>query len=196
MCMARPKKKLKQNDINRNTSIEVSHTIRKIKENERKYTVILVIFFMIVISIVGYHVFTINSDSLYSDIKTGSSNSSYLSLSSSNIVLTKEDILSDDVGMNTNKYIIHLENNTGKIKQYKVYFVSDHKDTCKCGNKVFDKKFIRYSVDNEVKTLKDGLFVDGVLKKNESKDILFNMWISEEINKNSDLHLHGHFIIK
>ena len=46
------KKKLKQANINRNTSIEVSHTIKKIKENERKYTIILVIFFMIIIGIV------------------------------------------------------------------------------------------------------------------------------------------------
>lgn len=187
------KKKLKQANINRNTSVEVSHTIRKIKENERKYTVILVLFFMIIITIVGYNVLTIDSNELYSDIKTASSNNSYMSLSSNNIILTNKNIMSDEEGLKSKKYAINISNNTGKIKQYKIYFVSDK---CNCGNKVFSKDDIRYSIDKEVLKLNDGLFVEGVLKKNESKEIVFNMWISNEIQEVEELHFHGHFIIK
>ena len=42
-------KKLSSNDINKNSSIQVSHSINKIKENELKYTIILVIIFMVVL---------------------------------------------------------------------------------------------------------------------------------------------------
>ena len=102
------KKKLKQANINRNTSIEVSHTIKKIKENERKYTIILVIFFMIIIGIVGYNVLTIDNDELYSNIKTASANSPYLSLSSTNITLTNKNIMSEKNGLKSKKYAISI----------------------------------------------------------------------------------------
>lgn len=190
------KKKLKQANINRNTSIEVSHTIKKIKENERKYTVILVIFFMIIIGVVGYNVLTIDNDELYSDIKTASTTSSYLSLSSNSITLTNKNIMSEKDGLKSKKYVIHITNNTGKVKQYKVYFVSDNKDTCKCGNKLFNKNSIRYSIDGDVLSLDNDLFVEGILRKNEKKDIIFNMWISDDFNSSEELHFHGHFIIK
>ena len=39
--------KLNIHDINKNNSKDISHTINKIKENEWKYMVILVAFFMI-----------------------------------------------------------------------------------------------------------------------------------------------------
>lgn len=194
--MATKKKKLKQANINRNTSVEVSHTIKKIKENERKYTIILVIFFMIIIGIVGYNVLTIDNNELYSDIKTASNTSSYLSLSSNNITLTNKNIMNDKDGLKSKKYAIHITNNTGKVKKYKVYFVSDDKDNCKCGNKLFNKNNIRYSIDGDVLSLDNDLFVEGILRKNEKRNIIFNMWISDEFNSNEELHFHGHFIIK
>ncbi len=190
------KKKLKQANINRNTSIEVSHTIKKIKENERKYTIILVIFFMIIIGIVGYNVLTIDNDELYSNIKTASANSPYLSLSSTNITLTNKNIMSEKNGLKSKKYAISIINNTDKVKQYKIYFVSDDKDICTCGNKIFNKKSIRYSIDGDVLSLDDDLFIEGILRKNEKKDIVFSMWISDEFKSNEELHFHGHFIIK
>ena len=195
--MARPKKKLKQANINRNTSIEVSHTIKKIKENERKYTIILVIFFMIIIGIVGYNVLTIDNSELYSDIKVASSTNNYLSLSSNNIVLTNKDIISDENGLKNNRYSIHVANNTDRIQKYKVYFISDYKDICKCNNKIFNKNSIHYSINKkDVLTLKDDLFVEGILKKGEEETIEFNMWISEDKKIEEELHFHGHFIIK
>ena len=191
--MAKTKKKLKQTDINRNTSIEVSHTIRKIKENERKYTVILVIFFMIILSVVGYHFLTVDNSVIYSDIKTASNNNSYISLSSSNITLTSDDVLSDSLGLKSNKYKIHISNNTNKIKQYKIYLVSSD---CKCGNSSFDKNSIHYSVDGKnVDLLTDDLFVEGILKKKEEKDIIYRIWIDDNV-VNKDLHYHGYFILK
>ena len=190
------KKKVEHVNINRNTSIEVSHTIRKIKENERKYTIILVIFFMLLIGIVGYNMLIIDSNNLYSDIKTASSNNSYVSLSSNDITLTNKNIMSDIDGLKSKKYLLSISNNTGKLKKYKIYFISNELDTCKCGNKVFNKSDIRYSIDEEILSLKDDLFVEGILKKNEKKNIVFNMWINDNISINEELHFHGYFIIK
>ena len=184
--------------IKKRVSREPSKVIKNIKENGTKYTIILVIFFMLLIGFVGYNLITVTNDELYTDYKIASSMDDYLSLSSNNITLTNKNVISDEEGLKSNKYSIHIENNTNKVKQYKIYFVSDYKDKCKCGNKLFDKSSIRYSINKkDVLTLKnDNLFIDGILKKNESKDIVFNMWISNKTNTEEELHYHGHFIIK
>ena len=44
--MARPRKKIKQADISKNSSIKISGVINKIKANERRYTISLAIIFM------------------------------------------------------------------------------------------------------------------------------------------------------
>ena len=58
--MARPRKKLKQADINRNSSIKISGVINKIKANERRYTASLVIIFMALFMVIGYFTLKLN----------------------------------------------------------------------------------------------------------------------------------------
>lgn len=190
-------KKTKTKKTNHRDYIEVPHFVKVIKDNEKKYTVILVIFFMIIMAIFGYKLLTIDTNE-YENIKIASSNDDYVSLNSSNITLTNKNIISNDLGISNDNYIIHISNNTDKIKKYKIYFVSDYDNECSCGKKLFNKNDIRYSINNkDILTLEDDLlFTEGILKKKESKDITFNMWISDNINKDEDLHYHGHFIIK
>ena len=58
--MGRPIKKLQKSDINKNSSSQVSHTIRKIKENEAKYTAVLVLVFMASFCVIGYFTLRVN----------------------------------------------------------------------------------------------------------------------------------------
>lgn len=186
-------KKLKQSDINRNTSIEVSHTIRKIKENERKYTIILVVFFMILFSIVGYNVLSIDNDVILNDVKVASNNSSYYSLSSNVVTMTSENIMSDKEGLNSLGYVIYLENNTKFDKKYKI--VLETKE-CMCGNNNLDKSKIKYSIDGNIKTLDDDSFYEVNLKKGEKTSIIYKMWVSDDVGDSDNLHYHGQFKIK
>ena len=58
--MARPRKKLKQADISKNSSIKISGVINKIKANERRYTASLVIIFMALFMVIGYFTLKLN----------------------------------------------------------------------------------------------------------------------------------------
>ena len=57
--MAR-KKRLKKSDINKNNSIEISGSINRLKSQESKYTLFLVIFFMIIFCIICYYTLSFN----------------------------------------------------------------------------------------------------------------------------------------
>ena len=183
-------KKIKHRDY-----IEVPHAIKVLKDNEKKYTVILVIIFMLIISYIGYRVLTIDNSDLYSSINIASNNYSYVSLNSSVITLTSDDIKNDEEGKTSSKNIIHIVNNTNKIQKYKIYLKNDYTDKCACGNDLINKNYIHYSIDGkEVLTVKDNLFIEGKLKKKEKKDIKFTMWVSNQVIE--DLHFHGHFVLE
>lgn len=184
--MARPKRKLQKSDINRNTSIEVSHTIKKIKENERKYTVILVIIFMSIFSIIGYKVFSINSDVLIENVKAYS----YFSASLEKITLTNKDIYNDEEGLKTKKHVLSLTNNTNIDKEYKVYFIEDENNTINNIKYSFNQKDI-------LKLGEGNLFTEGTIRKGESINISYNIWIdNKDIDLDKDYQIKGHFIVK
>ena len=194
--MARPRKKLIQADINRNSSIEVSHTIKRIKQHERRYTAILVIIFMAIFFVFGYNLLSVNNTKLLSDIKTVSKGQTYFASSSNIEVLTNDDILTDEDGLKSKKSIIHIVNNTNIDKKYKLKLV---KTNCECGNKEFDIKDIRYSL-NQKKVLKpndDKILLEGTIKKNDKKDIVYNLWVNDINNKyNEEYHLHAHIEVE
>ena len=196
--MARPKKKLQKSDINRNTSVELSHTIKKIKENERKYTIILVIIFMFVIVGIGYKILSIDNTTILSDVKNYSKGNSYFSSSSQKITLTNDNVLEDKDGLSLKKNVIQITNNTNLDKYYKIYFVSDDKELCNCGNKIFDMKKIRFSLDGStVLSLGEkNLFAEGVIGKWEKRNITYNIWIDKNVNLDEEYHLHGYFIVE
>ena len=58
--MARPRKKLKQADISKNSSIKISGVISKIKANERRYTISLAIIFMGLFIVIGFFTLKMN----------------------------------------------------------------------------------------------------------------------------------------
>ena len=186
--MARPRKKLQQSDINRNTSVEVSHTIKKIKENERKYTIVLVIIFMSIFSIIGYKLFSVDSNILFNNVSAYSKYNSYFSISSEVLTLTNKDIYSDDLGIKTEKHSINITNKTNKNKKYKIYLISEN-----------DKSNIRYSFNN-IDILKlgdDNLFTEGTIKKGESINIKYNIWVNNQnIDISNEYVYKGKFIIK
>ena len=183
-------KKIKHRDY-----IEVPHAIKVLKDNEKKYTIILVIIFMLIISYISYRVLTIDNSDLYNSVNFASNNYSYVSLNSSVITLTKDDIKSNEEGLVSTKRIINIVNNTNKIQKYKIYLKSDYKDKCICGNDLINKNYIHYSIDGrEVLSVDDDLFIEGKLNKKEKKDIEFTMWVSNQVIE--DLHFHGHFVLE
>ncbi len=190
--------KLKINDINKNSNQDLGHTIRGIKANERKYTIILVCIFMIIFIIIGYFNFRvdnrlINTDQvLYRNV---------LSASSMSVTLNNTYIKNDNIGKNDNPYIVNVNNNTGSDINYKVELIRNEKENelCKCGNNLLDINNIKYSIDGgDVSLLNtngngDTVVVTGTLKSGMSKSYDIRLWVSDDISKNEDYHFHGYF---
>lgn len=196
------KNKLKIENVNRNSSKNVSHTINKIKSNERKYTVILVFVFIVLFVIVGFFAFRVNGNKLYSSVD--SARNEMLESSSRVVTLTNDYILSDSEGLKTDKYIVNINNDTPDVMNYKIRLVRDDIITskCKCDTASLLLSNIKYSLDGKnISTLvennnKEIIITTGSLKSGENKKVNINLWIDENILKDKDYHFHGYFKVE
>lgn len=191
------KKKLKREDIKKNTSTEVSHTINKIKENERKYTIILVIMFILLFIVIGYYSLRVTNDTQISNynkkISTVTSNGEV-------ITLTSKNIMTDIEGLKSKRIVYKLENNSGEDIEYKVILNQDknYTDICNCADRIINNNYIRYTTDDKViKTLgEDRVIYEGKLSNKCSKTIKLRVWVDEAIPTDKDYHFHGYLEIE
>lgn len=196
------KNKLKIENVNRNSSKNVSHTINKIKSNERKYTVILVFIFMILFIVICFFLFRVNGNKLYSSVD--SARNEMLESSSRVITLTNDYILSDKVGLKTDKYVVTINNDIPEILNYKIKLVRDDIITskCKCDTTSLLLNNIKYSLDGKnISTLvennnKEIIITTGSLKSGENKKVNINLWIDENVAKDKEHHFHGYFKVE
>ena len=195
--MPKKKKKLRESEINRNFSPEISHTIRKIKENEFKYTVFLVLIFMMLFILIGYHTLSINTNSL---IKYNENSVSFqeMFISSEKVTLTSKNVMNDFLGLQSYKYNIDIANNTSHEVRYQVLFQKDDELTNRCGCSLSsdDFKNIHYSLDGEnVKDFSNDNFVvfEDVISSKSRNSINIQMWLAESF---IDGHIHGEFVIR
>jgi len=108
--------KLKAEDINKNNGKEISHTINKIKANERKYTIILVIFFVALFLTMGYFLLSSDVKKIYN------SYNSTLIIKAPSIKLTDKDVMNDSMGLKKDYFKIELVNNTEQDLNYYLSF--------------------------------------------------------------------------
>jgi len=190
-------KKLNSNEINKNSSIQISHSINRIKENERKYTIILVAIFMAVFIVVGYISLTVSNKYL------GNYTIDYvydIALNSTSVTLSFKNILSDEEGLKSKPYSYALQNARNNKISYRVKLVEDtyFKEKCGCEEHI-DYNLIKYSVDGKtVKTFTDsGLTVyEGDLNAFGTLQKEIRFWISEETTLDKNQHFHGKLIIE
>lgn len=195
-------KKLKKHDINKNNSVEIKHTINKIKEQEEKYTIILVVFFMILFCFVGYFTLYFNKGNYNSNDKSVLSGVSITS--SSEILLTKNHKMEDWLGVNSDVYSIEISNSQSKKAEYKLIFNSNDVGIgeCECNNETFKIYDVKYSLDgeniNHFDNDKELVVKTGVLEANETEVINIRMWIDSSAKIESDIvqHLHGNFSVE
>ena len=196
------KNKLKIENVNRNSSKNVSHTINKIKSNERKYTIILVFIFMILFIVICFFLFRVNGNKLYSSVD--SARNEMLESSSRVITLTNDYILSDKVGLKTDKYVVTINNDIPEILNYKIKLVRDDIITskCKCDKTSLLLNNIKYSLDGKnISTLvennnKEIIITTGSLKSGENKKVNINLWIDENVSKDKEHHFQGYFKVE
>lgn len=189
--MARPRKKLKQADISRNSSIKISGVINKIKANERRYTISLVIIFMALFMIVGFFTLKLNVKKYDEYLEKG-----VLFLHSKLVVLQEENILTDDVGLKSDSYYINVYNGIEKNVRYRILLKKDETLTSRCGCEgELKPSDLKFSFNDDVVTFDsfDDIVIDaGIIEKFENKTVEVKVWLSEE----AKTHFHGRFIVE
>lgn len=172
---------------------------KEVRQHEKRYTIILVVLFIFIILFAAYWILSIDNKELKTINKTVNYRYSSISSSYQAITLTNNDILYDKDGLNTNKLSIHIENTTDTKYDYKIVLKKDKATTksCGCENDLEDYKYIKYSLDGKevLKLDKNMVIYKGSLKKDESKDILINIWLDMSLRV-YNYHYHGYFSIE
>lgn len=199
MAEKEKKKTTKKKNVQKNSTKEISHTIKKLQENEKKYTIILVICFIVLFIGIGYNSLKINTiKEPFTTIKKIEKPNANVSISYPIITLTNDKRLALEEGLNSNPYNIHLENETGEEIPFKIYFIEDSilKRRCDCHKEIIDMTKIHYSLDKvEVKSITSSrdLVIEGVLQPEECRNIPIQLWIDKDSKID---HFHGKFILE
>ena len=184
-------------DVNKNSGIKISHTINKIKENERKYTFYLTSLFMVLIVVFAYMVFRVDADSLTSLDYT----MAYQHLSSSGkmVYMNEDNIMSDEEGLVSEPVFVNFSNMTNHTINYVIKFVEekDMVENCKC--EIVDYKKIKFSVDGvNIQTFdnEDMVVTSGMIKSNNEDTLKVHFWIDNDMPEDSECNYYGRFVFQ
>lgn len=189
--MARPRKKIKQSDISKNSSIKISGVINKIKANERRYTISLAIIFMGLFIVIGFFTLKMNVKEYDEYLKKGT-----LSSYSKIVALQDDNKFTDDEGIKSESYYINVYNGFDSTVRYRILLVKDETltNTCGCEGELKPND-LKFSFDGDVVTFDsfDDMVIDsGILEKFENDKVEVKVWLSEE----ATTHFHGRFIVE
>ena len=188
--------KLAEEDINKNSGKEISHTISKIKEHERLYTFILVIVFMVTISLSIFLGLKVDPYQIY--------NSNYympsFTLTDELVTLSQKNVISDLEGLSSKTYILKYYNNTDHDINFLIRFATDEdtKDRCNCDEKIVDYSHIRFSVDGQhVQQFTDETMIisAGMIKSRQEDEFRVRLWLDETVPE-GDCFFYGKFILE
>lgn len=195
------KNRLKQSDVKKYSMGELDHVISKIKANEVKYTIISVLFMLIVLFIIAYMIFSsvlerVNYNILqhrdlliqFSENENGLGD--IIDLVNVNTYSSSNQVL--DV------YEVSITNSSDVAKKYKV-FIEDDLDMIeidKCQDIFLDRSFLRYSINGgDIRALRDNdSIIFGTLKAKETVTYKIKVWVSDIYSDTP--HYHGKFVVK
>ena len=191
--MPRKKKKLKINDIKSNSSREIGGVINNIKQHERKYTIILVILFMLVFFVTAYFSFRVNEEivTLY---ETYTPYTNEITVKNNDIIFTKKDIMTETEGINKKQQEISFKNNTEDSINYKILFQLEDDIS-----NIMSFDDIKYTLDGiNVFSLSQNneLIKIGIIDSNTTEKFKIKMWISPENKIEEDFIINGKFILE
>lgn len=196
-------KRLTQKDIKKYSNTQLDHVIERIKEQESKFTAILVTVILVSLLLAFYSIFSSIQDST----------SQYV-LKSNNLTITykekdnnmgdiisfvNDDALSDTDGMKSDDYRVFITNTSNRSVIYNIEVVDDldmisHDN---CTNKKIDRKYIKYSIDGgDILSLSDDNIIQTAVLKAESKiEYSLKFWIDDSFKDANKSHYHGKIVV-
>ncbi len=199
----RKKKKLTQADIKKYSMSELDHVILKIKANEVKYTIISVLFMLVVFFIVAYIIFSSVQEHVnHNVLKHGSL---YIEFEErENGLGDIIDLVNVDTYSSINQvldtYEVTITNDSEEDKEYQI-FIEDDLDMIeidKCQDIFLERSFLRYSInDGAVMTLSENdtdSIIFGTLAGKKSVSYTIKVWVSDTYLDNP--HYHGKIVVK
>lgn len=194
MAGKKKRKKLTMGDIS-TSSKNISHSISKIKANECKITVILVVVFLCLFGVIGYFVSSIDSTKLFNSVS--GINIVGVSFSSNIFTLSSDSIMSDEEGLKSNPHIIKMSNRFSYDYNYLVSLKENDNLKSVCDDcKSIDKSLIRYSIDGvTVKSLENDTLDLGVgsIEEDTDKEMAIRLWLSDGAVLDEDSIFNGMF---
>lgn len=206
----RTKKPLKITDINRNYSNNISHTITKIKEKERRMLFTSVLMMMFLLIIIGYLVFSnFENQSFTKNYTDGNIITTFKETDTGIndiITLGYDNISSDSYGLLSKPYIFKIKNKSNHETSYKIIIEEDSDMVLAddCEKLLVNINSIKYSLDGQKVNYLIDAFNDNnytlttkKIKPNQTKTVKLYMWIDSSLISNfANNHFHGKIIIK
>ena len=192
----RIKRKEKQEiqEINKNASVEISHTMKRIQQNEKKYTIFFVFVFLVLFIFIGYQSLKIQTDYI---IKENNKLDYSISSLGQILDLSKNDKINESEIDNKTPIYIELNNNSDKSIKYQIVLVEDLERVKKCGcqNKKIKLNNISYRINNKIYKLTDNMILyEDTISSQKTDYLELTIWVNN--NENNENHFHGHIEIR
>ena len=197
--MTQKKNKKTKAGVNKNSYTQLNHSISKIKSNERKYTIILTTIFVAIFALIGYSSLKVDSTTLLNSINN---QDIYRGISTSGrtITLTNDNIMSDVDGLNSENYVIKINNDSYNSYNYKILLSEDEfaKKQCECTNNISQEN-IKYSIDgktiNSFNSEEDLVILKDYIEKGNEQTIKLKIWLSDQMDKKENYHMHAKVVL-
>jgi len=208
--MAKPKKKLKMEDIKKNNSAEVTSTIERIKLHEREYLLVTTAVFMVIIALVLFVLFGgFNKNSDLNVLKIGNLNVEYdsnMTGASDVITLNEENVVESEDKVNNYASVFSISNAADGKHKFKVFIVEDQTmvDLDGCKDYLVNDDAVFFQINSgEIKSLYDVKTNDGYLVLEDeiigsnTNDYELKIWtLKEKMENEEKTHFHGNIVIE
>lgn len=197
------RKKLTQKDIKKYSNTQLDHVIERIKEQESKFTAILVTIILVSSLIAFYSIFSSVQDSKYDYvIKSNNLTITYKKKDNTmgNIIsFVNNKALNDSDGLKSEDYKVFINNTSDRSVVYTISIVDDD-DMIKydgCSDKTISRNHIKYTInDNGVLSLgSDDVIYSSILKANSKIEYSLRFWINEDFTEAINSHYHGKIVV-
>lgn len=202
------RKRLKISDIKRGPGADVGHMLARIKAREVQLTFCCVTICLVVILVSAYFIFSaVRQPKQYNTLQVGSFEVTFKDMKESlgDIVnLTDAIPISDIESTEVDPYVVTIENNSSKVKSFRVDLMDDEAmiESDGCLEQLFTDSYLKYQIDGkniqEIEEFDESFpLFTATLQPKEKRTYRIRIWVREDafIDARRN-HYHGKLVVK